>query len=609
MRSRRVRLRSDREVLRHTVEVTQVVDEPQLVGEDWQPSTFDDPGAVELGARIEDAEPVLVSRRALEGRCGLPDRELWKLGVRTVPAGALSTGGGIVLRLVMVAALAATGICLLFLVALIVTFDSDDRVGVPGVTALGLVILFLAHAAFRLAWSAAGRERERRLKRRRVTAEAVAPLLDPNGRLTVAVLDGPGVLRLLLLWLRGHPQDADLLEARVVAERRVPRDEPLRAEDAVAALSEVAMLATRVRTDARDVEGATVADTFAPIPAVGAAGVNRLVHDRASAAAGAARATASRLRVGPDWQPDGTTEKGEAELARRLCQAKPRRWSGELLAPLVIDDLREAGGAALPLPATTERRARAPRPLWLTAPALALIAFLLYFVASSPKASADVAWELAMRGLFLGAAGWVTWKVFRPELLELPHRWRRRPLMRRVDDAACDAASPLESGLPGGHGAVVVMSAVQKERRVVRLVHLRRVLDAPEGTLEARVLAERRLEPEDDPRETVGRFLIVADDQAFTTRRGRESADGLRRFSRRLGIASTDGRGRGALLREPVALLAFVGIAFAGVLAVAALVAAVERDAVALTFLAMSAGTVAFAAALLVCSHRWTSVS
>lgn len=74
-----------------------------------------------------------------------------------------------------------------------------------------------------------------------------APLLDPHGRLTVAILDGPGVLRLLLLWLRGHPQDADMLEARVLAERRVPRDEPSRAEDAVVALSDVAMLASRMR--------------------------------------------------------------------------------------------------------------------------------------------------------------------------------------------------------------------------------------------------------------------------------------------------------------------------------------------------------------------------
>jgi hypothetical protein len=53
--------------------------------------------AAELGARIEAAEPVLVPRAQLEGRCGLEDRELWQLGVRTAPAGALSTGGGVLL--------------------------------------------------------------------------------------------------------------------------------------------------------------------------------------------------------------------------------------------------------------------------------------------------------------------------------------------------------------------------------------------------------------------------------------------------------------------------------------------------------------------------------
>lgn len=594
--------------IRHTLDMTNAVEEPQLVGDDWRPSTLDDPGAAELGARIEAAEPLLVRRRALEGRCGLEDRELWELGVRTAPAGALSTGGSVVLRLVMVGAIAGMGVCLAIVAEGIASLsDADDAVGVPGGVALLLFVVFIAHALFRLALGAAERERERRLARRRVAAEAVAPLLDPNGRLTVAALDGPGVLRLLLVWLRGDPRDADMVEARVVAERRVPRDEPSRAEDAVVALSEVAMLATRARTDARDVEAGAAAGARHPMPATSAEGASRLVGDRPSAGIKAGRETASRLRVGPDWQPDGTTEEGEAELARRLCQAKPRRWSAEVLAPLVVDDIRQASDAPPPMPANTERKGRAPRPVRVTAPALAAIAFLLYFVASSP--SADIGTEVVMRGLFLAAAGWVGWKAFRPQIVELPHRWRRRPLMRRVDDAACDAVASLESGLPGGHGVVVVVSAEHKERRVIRLVHLRRLVDAPEGTLEARVLAERRLEPEDDVRETVGRFLIVADDQAFTTKRGRERLQGLRRLSRRLGITSAGGRGPGVLLREPVALLAIPAIALAAVLGGLAVTFAMTDGGEALAFLAASAVSSAVGAALLACSRRWTSVS
>jgi hypothetical protein len=490
-------------------------------------------------------------------------------------------------------AIAAMGFCLAIVVAGIAGFGSPDSpVGAPGEVALLVLGVLIAHALFRLAWGAAGRERERRLAQRRVTAvKPVAPLLDPNGRLTVTVLDGPGVLRLLLLWVRGHPQNAEVLEARVVAERRVPRDEPSRAEDAVAALSEVAMLATRARTNVRDV------------PAASEEVASRLVEARLSGTPAAPPATASRMRVGPKWQPDGTTEEGEVELARRLCLAKAQRWSAELLAPLVVDDVREIRGAAAPMPTSAERKARRPRPGWVTVPALVAVAALMYFVASSPSASLGT--EVVMRSLFLAAAGWVAWKAFRPQIQELPHRWRGRPLLRRVDDAACDAAASLESGLPGGHGAVVVALAEQNERHVVRLVHLRRIVDAPEGTLEARVLAERRLEPEDDVRETVGRFLIVADDQAFTTRRGRERVEGLRRLSRRLGVTSGRGRGRGALLGEPVALLAVPVVVLAALLALLSVVFAFSGGGDALVFLAAAAVLAAVAAALVACSRRW----
>jgi hypothetical protein len=267
------------------------IETAQLVGDDWAPSSVEDPGAAELGARIEAAEPVLVARAALEGRCGLEDRELWQLGVRTAPATARSRGGGILLRMVVVGADAAAGVCAAMVVAGAAELAADESsLGAPATVAMLVFLACIGFGLLRLAWGAAGRERARRIARRRVAVDPVAPLLDPNGRLTVAVLDGPGVLRVLLLWLRGHPRDADVLEARVVAERRVPRDEPARAEDAVVALSEVAMLVTRVRTDARDVEGPAIEHAYGPLPDARA---RKLV-------AASPRATPSRMRVGPD---------------------------------------------------------------------------------------------------------------------------------------------------------------------------------------------------------------------------------------------------------------------------------------------------------------------
>jgi hypothetical protein len=145
------------------------------------------------------------------------------------------------------------------------------------------------------------------------------------------------------------------------------------------------------------------------------------------------------------------------------------------------------------------------------------------------------------------------------------------------------------------------------EQPIVSLMHLRRLIDAPPATLDARVLAERRLAPEDDLRETVGRFLLVADDQAFTSSRGHERAERLRRFSRRLG-ASAAGRGRGGLQREPVALLAVVALLLAVLMVVLGAVAAVTggEDAADLVLFAALVGAVAVG--LLVCARRWTAI-
>ena len=43
---------------------------------------------------------------------------------------------------------------------------------------------------------------------------------DPHGRATVGMLRGPGVLRVLLLWVRGDARDASCVEVRTLAEQR-----------------------------------------------------------------------------------------------------------------------------------------------------------------------------------------------------------------------------------------------------------------------------------------------------------------------------------------------------------------------------------------------------
>ena len=182
------------------------VEHEQLVGADWEPSSVEDPGAAELGARIEAATPVLVPRSALEDRCGLEDRELWQLGVRIAPSDARSTGGSVLLRAVVLGAVLAAGFCLAMIVAGAASLgEGDSSLGAPATVAMLVFFACVALALLRLAWGAAGRERARRVARRRVAAEPVAPLLDPNGRLTVAVLDGPGILRVLRVAAQPQP--------------------------------------------------------------------------------------------------------------------------------------------------------------------------------------------------------------------------------------------------------------------------------------------------------------------------------------------------------------------------------------------------------------------
>ena len=75
---------------------------------------------------------------------------------------------------------------------------------------------------------------------------------DPHGRATVGMLRGPGVLRVLLLWVRGDARDASCVEVRTLAEHEIDEDDAGRAEDAVAAMSEIALRADNAHTLRRE---------------------------------------------------------------------------------------------------------------------------------------------------------------------------------------------------------------------------------------------------------------------------------------------------------------------------------------------------------------------
>jgi hypothetical protein len=93
------------------------VETPQLVGDDWAPSSVEDPG------------------------------------VRTAPAGALSTGGGVLLRIGVVAGVTAAGLCLAMIVAGAAQLAEDDsRLGAPATLAMLVFFACVGYGLLRLAW-------------------------------------------------------------------------------------------------------------------------------------------------------------------------------------------------------------------------------------------------------------------------------------------------------------------------------------------------------------------------------------------------------------------------------------------------------------------------
>ena len=222
---------------------------PTLIADDRPFDPLEPAGAAELYRRLEAAEPRRVPRHELDGHVGLTSRELYELGCTLEPLTVSSLGGMFWWRLAMVAGilLATIGVAggLIGIVdALGIDRGDDDPLTAASGVAAAVLFLSAAYGGLALMRRAIRAVRKLAADRRRAGAHAARHASnDPHGRATVAMLRGPGVLRVQLLWVRGDARDASCVEVRTLAERRIEEDDAGRAEDAVAALSEVALRA------------------------------------------------------------------------------------------------------------------------------------------------------------------------------------------------------------------------------------------------------------------------------------------------------------------------------------------------------------------------------
>ena len=215
---------------------------------------------------------------------------------------------------------------------------------------VAVVVLLVALAAGGLALMRFGIHRLRGLdaeRRRAATQAARQASNDPHGRAAVAALQGPGVLRVQLLWIRGDSLDPSFAEVRTLAERRVEEDDGGRAEDAVAELSEIALRA----------DSAHALRHQSGLRALGLRRRRQRPGDRLSPPAAAPAAEKAERAVDLGWRPEPLTDEGQGELARRLVTAERERWSASVLEPLLVTRAADAPRDAPPWP---ERRKAKP---------------------------------------------------------------------------------------------------------------------------------------------------------------------------------------------------------------------------------------------------------
>ena len=537
-----------------------------LVDDAWAPDPLESDGGAELRRRLLARGARHVPRTELEGHVGLSARELFELGCTRAPLGPLDLGAAVGRRvLVLVGA---------FLLAFGLAGGLSGTLGPlldvwfgalrdPDPMPVGQA---LAVAGFFLAAAAGGRElilrsvralRTRAAERRRVgPGQGRDPAQDPQARTTVAVLRGPDVFRVQLLWLRADPADPAQVELRTLAEQRVPRDEPARAEEAVVRLSEVALRADAAR-DLVAEQGAGALDATAS--RVGGETVPAAPSGTGPADAPGPRGGSPRTPVRDGWELDPLTEEGEAELARRLCLAQPARWSADALAPLVRAGAATGPVDAAALPAWPSggavRRGATPvlDPKVLRRVGAAMVAVWFFAMAGSEDpaaATSFVGYGALAAALTCGAVLW--WSA---------HRTPGQRLLRTVRAAGSAPPRALEQGLPGTGGRFLVARGAHRDGERLALLHVRPVPDdGGAGAVEVRRLAWR-----DAKRggavtayEVAHQLRLVADAAEFVGERGGGSTRQLRWLVAGLGRAAAKTAKRSSLAREPLVWLAAI---------------------------------------------------
>ncbi len=520
-----------------------------LVAEDWGFDPLEPAGAAELYRRLDAAEPQRVRRAELEGHVGLTVRELYELGCTLAPLSARRIGGMTGWRLAVVAGalVASVGIAGALIGCLdALGIDRGDSDPLDAGSGLGLAVLFLACAYGGLALLRRGVRGLRTLAAKRRLAgrnAARPPADDPHGRATVAVLRGPGLLRVQLLWVRGDAEDAAYVEVRTLAERRIDEDDAGRAEDAIAALSEIAL-----RTD-----NAHALRRYGGLAALGLGRRRRRGVAERPHAPDAPDADAPPLEVGPTWEPEPLTDAGQAELARRLCLAPRERWSAAVLEPLLVTRAAEVPRGAPPWPRERQRgparRDLRKRVRWAVWAGIVTFVFCMFSGGDEAQPTGEA---VAIGCAALAAAAMValvSWLI--------AHRSAGRRLARAVRAAAGRPPLALEQGLPGSAGLV----AVARARGRIVLLHVRPAPDdGHAGELEVRTIATR--EVDDDDLDSLGTFCTIAAEARLRSQSVGRSAHYLHTLLARLGrVPATIGEP--ALRREP---LAWVAVLLGGVL-------------------------------------------
>ncbi|WP_210491178.1 hypothetical protein [Patulibacter sp. SYSU D01012] len=534
-------------------------------------------GAAELRRRIADATPRAIPREELDGHVSLSPSEVWELGVAVAPAGVRGARAAILGRLlVLVGAALATAMLAVALRPVLepVLGAISDRLrdpgdeGVEAGTGLAAACLVLAAAAYAAVPRGVRLVRRGVAARRRAAVAAGVPAQDdPGARAAVAVVPEPGALRVSLLWLRADPEDPALLEVRTLAEERVPGDAAIGAEDAVVALSAVALRADAARALATGRAAAPPAVAVAGPPASRSRTSRALVRE----ARRRLPAVDPREPVAPGWDPAPLTDRGRAEMAARLVRARPYLWNAAALERLAVDPARPRADKPAEWPADRIRRQDQPpaftpgrRVGLLTLAGLAagtwIVALGSIDTAEDPGSQRVVAW------VAFGVAALVVGRLRRGA--------RRRPgraLLESVREAARTPHTRLEGGVPGPAGRLLVLHGRRAGQERLELVHVRPAPDdEPRGRLQVRTLAWRPVDAGEDVHAAVQDWWTVADDAGLVTTRRREDAGGVQRLNAALGRAVA--RRRAIPLRhEPLAWAAGAAFAFAGLMLLGAL--------------------------------------